>query len=90
MSVDYAELLRLAKKGREAETRGKAIGGCIGTLITTVIVTLAHGCYLMLAVGIVHDQWIPGLPTIGYWWAVLLVALLRGVLSPIKSTKEKS
>lgn len=34
------------------------------------------GFLLMLAVGIIHAHWIPQLPTIGYWWAVLVMAVL--------------
>lgn len=34
------------------------------------------GWTLMLAVGVVHHEWWPAVPTIGYWWAVVLCLLL--------------
>jgi hypothetical protein len=46
------------------------------------------GWLFMLAVGIAHAEWLPNLPTIGYWWALLLVWLARGVFSPIRRQKE--
>jgi hypothetical protein len=38
------------------------------------------GWFFMLAVGVVHHQWIKECPTIGFWWAVLLASLIRGAL----------
>lgn len=32
-----------------------------------------------LAVGVVHHEWIPACPTIGFGWALLLTLLLRVV-----------
>lgn len=34
---------------------------------------------LMLIVGIVHADWLPALPTVGYWTTLLLCALLFGM-----------
>jgi hypothetical protein len=50
-------------------------------LIGFALTTLGDGWGLMLAVGIVHNAWIHQFPTIGYWWSVLLVLLLRGTFS---------
>ena len=47
--------------------------------ITNVLVVFWRGWMLMLAVGIAHAEWVPGLPTIGYWWSCLLVWLLMGI-----------
>jgi len=90
VSIDYAEAARLIRKGRRAEQRGKALEGCITGLITTTIAALSGGFYLMISVGIIHRDWIHALPTIGYWRAVLLVFLLRGVFSLPPTTKDKS
>jgi hypothetical protein len=76
MSVDYAEVYRLAKKGRQAERRGKAMAGCLESLITAVLLTFLKGWLFMLAVGIAHAGWWPGIPTIGFWWSVLFMAVL--------------
>jgi hypothetical protein len=38
---------------------------------------LLGGWALMLAAGIAHHDWVPTLPTIGYWPAVAIAALIR-------------
>jgi len=47
-------------------------------VVVGAVTALAAGWLFMLAVGIAHHEWLPQLPTIGYWWAVLIVSLLRG------------
>lgn len=53
-------------------------------ILTFLIVGAIHiamgGWLLMLAVGVVHHEWIPACPTIGIWWACILSACLRGAL----------
>lgn len=91
MSIDYAELARLAKKGRRAEQASKVYKGCLTALFTTVSVNAFQAYMFMLAIGIVHAEWWPAVPTIGYWWSLLVVFLVRGVFSPLpKTSKEKS
>jgi hypothetical protein len=84
--------MRLIEKGRRAETRGKAMQGCVGAIFRVAIAWLARGWWLMLAVGIIHAEWVPALPTLGYWWAVAIVALLSGTFSviPPKTPAAKS
>ncbi len=36
--------------------------------------------------GIAHAEWISALPTIGYWWACLLAALLCAAFTPYQTT----
>jgi hypothetical protein len=38
---------------------------------------LARGWPLMLAAGIAHHDWTPAIPPLGFWWAVLIAALLQ-------------
>jgi len=90
MSVDYAEAARLIRLGRRAEKRGKAVGGCLALLLTKIVNDLLTGWLVMLAVGIAHAEWIRALPTIGFWWSVLLVSLTRGLFAGARSaTKAK-
>jgi Na+-driven multidrug efflux pump len=49
----------------------------IGSLIVSAVVSLLGGWMFMLAVGVAHHEWLPGLPTVGYWWAVLITWLIR-------------
>jgi|KBSSwiStaDraftv2_1062776.scaffolds.fasta_scaffold01170_32 hypothetical protein len=82
------DIVRLIRKGRRAETRGKAVEGCITRLIISALTFLLRGFWLMLAVGIIHAEWWPALPTVGYWWSVLIVSLLPGVFSPVPPYKK--
>jgi hypothetical protein len=88
VSIDYAQAARLIKKGRRAEQRGKALEGCITSLITSVLTIFLKGWLFMLAVGIAHEHWVHRLPTIGFWWSVLLMAVLPSFGS--SSTKGKA
>lgn len=53
------------------------------TLIIEAILAFPSGWMLMLAIGMLHDEWWPVIPTIGYWPAVLAVWLLRGLFSRV-------
>lgn len=48
-------------------------------VVLNVIVALPLGWFFMLAVGIAHHDWWPAIPPIGFWWAVLLVFLVRPI-----------
>lgn len=89
--VIVGELLTLVRKDRQRKSRRKAFGKFLGSLVTAALLSLTHGFYLMLAVGIVHHEWISSCPTIGYWWAVALTALVRAALNyiPIKSGADR-
>lgn len=90
MSVDYAEVYRLAKKGRKSEDRAKALGGCLSSLTFAALVNFYRGWIFMLVVGVIHAEWIHQLPTIGYWWSVLVSTLLSGALSSTSSSKKST
>jgi hypothetical protein len=87
--TNYDEITRLVRKGRRAELRGKALQGCITGQVTSILNALFGGWMLMLTAGIVHAEWITSLPTVGYWWAVAIVALMRGVFSRIPKTESE-
>jgi hypothetical protein len=68
----------------------KIIQGFLMSLIVAVIampVALWGGFVFMIGVGALHG-WIPAVPTIGYWTAVL-VAYAVSVLSPLGSSASK-
>jgi len=89
-TTTQAELVDLIRRGRRAKTRSQGITKFIGTMLMSAVSALSGGFNLMLAVGVAHAEWVPPLPTIGYWRAVLLVFLLRGTFSAIKSTDKES
>ncbi len=87
MSTQYAELVRLVKLGQLAERRRKAVKAFVERLIVEILVCLFRGWMLMLGIAIIHHNWWPAIPTVGYWWAALLVGLLHGVFSHIPNKK---
>jgi hypothetical protein len=66
---------------------------CFGSLVT-FLALLAGGLFLgawlfMLAVGVVHSEWVHSLPTIGYWASVKVCAFgFPLLLSPILARME--
>lgn len=48
------------------------------------LLTMFGGMTFMFAVGVVHHEWWPAVPTIGYWWSVLLVYLIRSSFGAVK------
>jgi hypothetical protein len=86
------ELIDIIRRDRSRRTRrqkfGKAVANIAQTLLTGVLIALLNGLWFMLGVGVIHDHWWPEVPTVGYWWAVLIVALLRGVFSRTPAKKD--
>lgn len=89
-TVNYAEILRLARKGKQSEKRKAALGRFLSALAVSILGAFFGGWMLMLGVGILHANWWSDMPPMGYWTAVLAVALLRGVFSRLQLEKEKS
>ena len=48
----------------------------IAALLIDIAKVPLAGWLFMLAVGMAHHEWVPPLPTIGFWWAYLLVLLI--------------
>lgn len=73
------------------QTREDLAAPAVWLRFTVRLVLLAplDGLSLMLLVGIVHHEWWPQVPTIGYWWAILVGILWRGFNTPMKSPEEK-
>jgi len=85
------ELIKLAVDGRKYRER-RSKWERFGYLISLVVLTRAFfapldGWILMLGVGFVHAAWLPGLPTIGYWNAVLLMFIIMAIWPPKISDK---
>lgn len=86
MSIPTAEIIRLARLGRQAERRRELRNGCITGLLTMAIHVTIGGWAFMLAVGTIRSEWIHQCPTIGYWDACLIAWLLRGALGIVHGT----
>lgn len=55
-------------------------------LIMAVVIALPTGYIVMLALGVLHDEW-PQVPAFGYWACVVLVSAWR-LVSPFSSKVE--
>lgn len=58
--------------------------GVVILLAIGALLILVQGWLFMLVVGVVHHEWLPGVPAIGYWWAVLISFLISGALQATK------
>lgn len=83
------EIVKAVKSARRRKFWA-GVGKFVTATITGALASFAGGWELMLGVGVIHAEWIRTLPTIGYWWAVLLVWLLRGTFSRIAPSKDKA
>jgi ABC-type multidrug transport system permease subunit len=79
------ELLGIVRRDRARQQRRRKFAEIVTDFIASVIADALHalvqGWMLMLAVSMVHAYWMPSVPTVGYWWSVLLVWLLRGTFT---------
>jgi hypothetical protein len=92
VSALQGELLGIVRRDRVRRQRRRKFGeffvDFLGSLLGNALHALLQGWMLMLAVGVVHEQWLRSVPTIGYWWAVLLVWLLRGTFTAAPRSKD--
>lgn len=79
---------RQRKRSRRQKIRA-ALGKVLGTLCLVATRWLLGGLMFMLAVGVIHHEWIPALPTLGFWWSVLVSALLRSALASTAAASRK-
>lgn len=87
-ALSRADVVDLIRTGKRARRRRELLEKFITRLLVSAVTSFIGGWEFMLAVGIMHRQWWPALPTIGYWWAVLVVVLLRGTFSYSRSTQK--
>lgn len=55
---------------------GIIIGTITVAACAVAVGALLGGWLLMLTVGVIHGEWLPMMPTIGYWSAVKVSAML--------------
>lgn len=63
----------------------------IAALVWLVVGTLLGGWLFMLTVGVVHGEWLPMMPTIGYWSAVkvsFMLSLTTGFAWGLASSRD--
>jgi hypothetical protein len=82
------EIIRLARKGKAAESRGKAVTGCIGGFIAAFAVIALRAWIGMLGVAAIHQYWIPAVPRVGFLTAVIATVAFRVVFMPDRETKQ--
>jgi hypothetical protein len=60
----------------------------LGGLAFGALMSFLYGLILMLTVGVVHDHWLPSVPTIGYWAAVLVAFTVRSLFTDTRTSRE--
>jgi hypothetical protein len=82
------EVIRLIDRELKRKKRRAKVKRLISAQIEWAVMNFMSAWMFMLAVGVAHAVWIPGLRTLGYWWALLLVYLLRAAFVPYKSSTK--
>lgn len=86
-----AEIIDLVKDGRRyREKRSKWEQFWIGVCIRLFVIAPLDGWLFMVAVGVIHAEWWPAVPTIGYWWSTLLMAFFVAIFGKAGTGKAKS
>lgn len=49
----------------------------VHAFLTNIAYWFLQPWFFMLAVGVIHAEWWPAVPTIGYWWAWVILWLLN-------------
>lgn len=89
MTQTKEDLVSLVRDGRTfRERRAKWEEFWLRFTLRLVLLAPLDGLSLMLLVGVVHHEWWPQVPTIGYWWAVLVGVFWRGFNTPMKWDKK--
>jgi hypothetical protein len=89
-----ALLMQVVRKQKRQRQRREALGKFVQALVKAMLTITGHslfaGLWFMLAVGVIHHEWIAQCPTIGYWWAVLVAYLLRVALVRVQPPTAKA
>jgi hypothetical protein len=89
-----ADLLNIIRRDRARRSRraqiGKFFGKFFESLLIGFLIALLQGWLFMLAVGVVHAHWIPQVPTIGFWWSVLIWTLLPSTATRASAGSERA
>jgi len=67
------------RRDRQAR-RDKAIDK-VAELIGQIVGVFLRGWFFMLAIGVIHHEWLPKCPTLGYGTATLVIVLISGALA---------
>jgi hypothetical protein len=58
------------------------LGALLLGLAASALSAFLYGYILMLGVLVVHNCWLPGVPTIGYWAAVFVAFTISCLIAP--------
>lgn len=83
-------LVELALEGKKARSRRSKWERFWALVIFRLALAPFDGWLLMLGVGVVHAEWIPALPTIGYYWAVVVTLIVQSIWPPRFTAAAKS
>lgn len=69
---------------------GKSPGARLLRAAISIGITFYTGWMFMLAVGVIHHEWIHKLPTLGYWWSVIIAGLLRAAFTVVDLNADET
>lgn len=49
-------------------------------VILLLMVTPLRGLFLMLGLGVLHNDWTPEVPALGFWGSILVALMITGVI----------
>lgn len=79
-SITREDVIGLVQDGRKyRRRRGKWEKFWIALVVRIFVVAPLNAWLLMLLIGVAHHEWWPLVPTIGYWWALVLGALINAL-----------
>ncbi len=73
-----------ADRKRRRDKKIDAVLRFVGHLLAVLL----RGWLLMLAVGVIHHEWIPTCPTVSYGVATALAVLISGALVPVPTRSD--
>ena len=60
----------------------------VAAVLVWATFTLIGGWAFMLLVGVVHHEWLPQCPTVGFGWSIVIAFLLRVTLLTFTNKKN--
>jgi hypothetical protein len=89
MNMTRDDIVGLVRDGSKYRRKRAAWDKFWVALLVQLMLAPLAGWWFMLGVGVIHHEWWPAVPTVGYWWSIVIVYLLRASLSTTR-TEAKS
>lgn len=85
--VQQGILERTRKRQKEQKSMEEISNGCMYFILRISFLFLA-GWMFMLGVGVAHNSWIPTMPTIAFWPAMLLTSIAFVIINCLRPMRK--